>query len=251
MADPATQLTEARTSLARGDGTVAALVPWLAEQVVADAAAGRFAEWGMSTTIDENIATAVVTRPVFDELHAMSHLLAQWPVGNAGLLHVYGYLLSAVPTPYGMKHERWTGGGLALALGLEPTAFAPWLDSDETTLQRVADAALPILRAPVDPLLWIDDQTAAHEVVRTVVLDGALVYGVAGLLTTVFPLDTDAAGWERPILDGPPRLRYNAVAEGVAAGSALESRTVRAFAGRGRPAGAAGSPLMRGVGGAL
>ncbi|CAN5205352.1 hypothetical protein BH11ACT4_BH11ACT4_01380 [soil metagenome] len=249
MADLPGRLAAARESLARGEGTVAGLVPWFAGQIEADAAAGRFAEWASSTVIDENTAATVVPRRVFDELHGIAGLPGEWPVGNAGLLHVYGYLLSAVPTPYGLKHERWTGGGLAVALGLEPTAFVPWLDAAETTLQRVTGAALPLLHSPAAPLLWIDDRTTAGELVRTIVIPGALAYGVGGRLTTVFPVDTGAAGWERAILDGPPRLRYNAVAEGAAPGSPLESRRVRVFVRNGPPAPAAAPPAP-GVGGA-
>lgn len=231
MTDRSAELASAGAGLARGEGTVAGLVPWLADQIEADAASCSFADWASSTVIDENIAAAVIPRRVFDELHAIAGLDERWPVGNAGLLHVYGYLLSTVPTPYGLKRERWTGGGLARALGRQADAFVPWLESEETTLQRVAGAGLPILRSPTDPLLWIDDHTAAHEVVRTVVVAGALLYGVAGRLVTLFPLDTGVEGWETAILAGPPRLRYNAVAEGSEPGSALLAREVRALVG--------------------
>ncbi|MEO8095021.1 MAG: amino acid deaminase [Pseudolysinimonas sp.] len=231
MPDPSAALREAAEGLARGQGTVAGMLPWLADQVRTDAAAGRFAGWATSTAIDENIASAVIPRAVFDELHLLAGLHGQWPVANAGLLHVYGYLLSTVATPYGLKRERWTDGRLAQALGLDIDAFAPWLDSERTTLHRVLDAALPILDSPVDPLLWIDDRTPPGAVVRTVVVSGALVYGVDGTLVTLFPLDTSARGWDQAILDGAPRLRYNAVVEGLEPGSILDGREVRARVG--------------------
>jgi hypothetical protein len=221
MTDRFAELLAAAESLARDRGTIAKSVPWLADQVRADAAAGRFSSWGQSTVIDENVAAAVIPRAVFDELHALAGLKADWPIGNAGLLHVYGYLLSTVQTPYGLKSERWTGGALATALGLNADAFTPWVDSDTTPLQRILDAALPILLTPTDPLLWLDDRAPAGELVRTVVVEGALVYGVDGRLVTLFPLDTTVDGWEGAILSGRPRLRYNAVVPGLEPGADL------------------------------
>lgn len=222
MTDRSAELVAAAESLNGGRGTVAGLIPWLAEQIRADAAAARFAAWAESTVIDENIAAAVIPPAVFDELHDLAGLHADWPIGNAGLLHVYGYLLSTVPTPYGLKRERWTGGALATALGLDAAAFVPWSASGTTTLERVTDAALPVLRSPVHPLLVLDDHAPAGQVVRTVVIEGALAYGVDDLLVTIFPLDTTVDTWDRAILAGTPRLRYNAVVPGLDPGAALK-----------------------------
>ena len=47
---------------------------------------------------------------------AAAGLAAAFPVGNAGLLHVYGYWFSDEPTPYGFKRDRWVDGALAGAL---------------------------------------------------------------------------------------------------------------------------------------
>ncbi|MEP6478376.1 MAG: amino acid deaminase [Rhodoglobus sp.] len=228
MTDRSAELTTAAESLGEGLGTIAGLVPWLADQVRADAAAGRFAAWGQSTVIDENIAAAVIPRAVFDELHDLAGLQADWPIGNAGLLHVYGYLLSTVQTPYGLKRERWTEGALATALGLDAAAFLPWRESP-TTLERVTAAALPILVAPVEPVLWLDDRAPGGARVRTVVLPGVLIYGIDDRLVTIFPLDTTVEGWRGAILSGRPRLRYNAVIEGMRPGADLESRVVRSL----------------------
>lgn len=81
---------------------VLAEIPWLGAAIDADARAGRFGRWGRSTVIDENVEAAVIPEALFAALHARAGLRAEWPVGNAGLVHVYGYLLSTVPTPYGL-----------------------------------------------------------------------------------------------------------------------------------------------------
>jgi hypothetical protein len=134
------------------------------EQIAQDAAAGRFDAWGLSTVIDENVQAAVISSVQFKELHAAAGLTAVWPIGNAGLLHVYGYLLSTQVTPYGLKGDRWRDGELAQLFGLAPTAFL--LESaaaaGTTVLQRVTDAALPHLAHPAHGRgdgLVIDDET--------------------------------------------------------------------------------------------
>ncbi len=74
-------------------------LPWLDASLRADRDARRFAAWGRSTAVDENTGTGVIAPALFDELHRRAGLPATWPVGNAGLLHCYGYLLSREPTP--------------------------------------------------------------------------------------------------------------------------------------------------------
>ncbi len=93
----------------------------------------------------------MVAASVFRALHERAGIDARFPVGNAGLLHVYGYLLSTTPTPYGLKRERWLDGELARAYGLAADAFLPWaLPTGETLLARVtAAAAALLLYAPV------------------------------------------------------------------------------------------------------
>lgn len=118
-------------------------------QLRADAAAGRLMHWGRSTVIDENTGTAVIDAPLFKTLHAAADINADFPVGNAGVIHVYGYWFSATPTPYGLKRDRWVDGELAAALGLHREAFH--LDvGPGTLLERVTAACLPHLQAPQD-----------------------------------------------------------------------------------------------------
>ncbi|WP_217133314.1 hypothetical protein [Leucobacter chinensis] len=110
-----------------------------------DAAAGRLAAWGRSTVIDENTGVPSFDEPLFAELHAAAGIDADFPVGNAGLLHVYGYWFSHVMTPYGLKRERWQDGKLAAALGLPADAFHLHDRGATTPLERVMNATLPLL----------------------------------------------------------------------------------------------------------
>ncbi|WP_396667756.1 amino acid deaminase [Microbacterium sp. R86528] len=180
---------------------------WLGAAIDADVAARRFAEWGSSTVIDENVGAAVIGRELFDALHDRAQLQAQWPVGNAGALHVYGYLLSTVETPYGLKRDRWMDGHLAVACGLPADAFVPWA-SPRTLLERVGDAAHSVL-ARAECVRHAGGATLALE--RAVESgEWALVYSVDGLLVTAFPVasaDPVLAEWDSE----PQRLRWNGV----------------------------------------
>lgn len=183
-------------------------LPWLAASLIDDAAAGRFASWGRSTIVDENVGQAVLPRALFDELHARAGLDASWPVGNAGLLHVYGYLLSTTPTPYGLKRERWLADDLALACGLFRGAFSPWTGAD-TLLSRVTAAAASLLSRP-DTIDEAVEGRSTRIALGDPLPDGttALAYAVDGLIVTMFPV-ADAAALRSGL--GGPRLRWNAV----------------------------------------
>jgi len=156
----------------------AGIPAWMAEQIAADAAAGRFARWGRSTVVDENTREPVLSRELFDGLHELAGLGGSagevagagadagiaWPIGNAGLLHVYGYLLSTVETPYGRKRDRWLDGGVARAFGLPADAFAPWFVTPSavgsTPLERITAVAEAFAADPADgdfTELWIDE----------------------------------------------------------------------------------------------
>jgi hypothetical protein len=142
------RLDAAAVTSASGDARQAFdAIPWLSRSIAEDAASGRFARWSRSTIIDENVGNPVLDRAVFDRLHDLAGEPSAWPVGNAGVLHVYGYLLSLTPTPYGLKRERWLGPELARAFGLADDAFAPWSDGP-TLLERVTGAATGLLHSP-------------------------------------------------------------------------------------------------------
>lgn len=213
---------DAAAALATGDPAAAFdLLPWLGTSIDADAGAHRFDAWGLSTVIDENTGTSVVAASVFEALHDRAGIDARFPVGNAGLLHVYGYLLSTTPTPYGLKRERWLDGDLARAYGLAADAFLPWaLPTGETLLARVTAAAAALLSyAPVrrqqlgdtEALIAIGRSPASGDRALASALVYALVSGGTRRLITTFPVSSPTA-----ILDevdaAAPRLRWNAVA---------------------------------------
>lgn len=191
---------------------------WLGAAIDDDREGERFTRWGWSTVIDENTGSPVIDRPLFDALHERAGIPAQWPVGNAGVLHVYGYLLSTAPTPYGLKRERYLDGALARAYGLDGDEFVPWARAS-TLLSRVTDAASDLLART--PARTVNSGGVLALDRATDVGAWALAYAVDGLLVTTFPVaspDTVLAEWGA----APARLRWNAVravrADGGAAG---------------------------------
>lgn len=183
---------------------------WLGVAIDEDSAAGRFGLWGTSTVIDENTRTAVVSPVVFAALHARAEITAQWPVGNAGLLHVYGYLLSSVPTPHGLKRERWLNGALARAYGFADDEFVPWARS-QTLLQRVSGAATQLL-AHDAIRTWNGAGGESALSLRRASNNGpwALAYSVNHRLATTFSVESPNAvlvEWDAD----PARVRWNAV----------------------------------------
>ncbi|WP_125100091.1 amino acid deaminase [Leucobacter chromiireducens] len=205
------------------------LEPVLA-QVRADAAAGRFESWGSSTLIDEFTGVPSIPRELFDALHAAAGIRAEFPVGNAGLLHVYGYWFSRVPTPFGYKRDRWADGALARALGRPADEFLLGATPAGTTLARVTRAALPVLRTPPAGARVADAVFAANRSLRRarVVLHAAepagptaLVSGIGTAgphggtplrLITTFPVSGDP---DQLLADfaRDPGSRWNAVAD--------------------------------------
>ncbi len=208
-------------------------LPWLGASLVGDHTARRFEAWGRSTVIDENTGSAVITHALFDELHARGGIDASWPIGNAGLLHCYGYLLSLVETPYGLKRDRWLDGALAAQLGRAADAFHPWRDGP-TLLARVSEAASALLADPDAGATAAATGTSTGtamtaDATATAAIDGretrvaltaasgpaALAYavapspGAAPLLVTMFPVAEASA----PLVEftAAARLRWNAV----------------------------------------
>ncbi|GGF37212.1 hypothetical protein GCM10010922_10550 [Microbacterium sorbitolivorans] len=179
--------------------------------VARDRADGLLERWSASTVIDENVGEAVVERDVFERIHSAGGVNARFPIGNAGLVHVYGYLFSTVVTPYGYKSDRWNDGVLATALG-RPAGYFRLGDGDETPLARVLGSAEPLLLDPpasAHVAEW--DADGARQ--RAVVTEGLLVSGLdegAGMrLLTIFPV-ADAAAFTRDLSAEAPRLRWNA-----------------------------------------
>lgn len=201
-----------------------AILPGIAQAIERDRADARFDAWGSSTVVDENTGEPVLPRAVFRALHEAAGVDAFWPVGNAGLLHVYGYLFSLATTPYGLKRERWLDGALAGAYGLTQPFHAgalgerPPSGDAPTPLERVTESARSLLR----------ECTVRHEQVGATRADvaigrraasgpSALAYALERNgrqhLVTTFPV-ADAADLLAGIDAGPPRLRWNAVSLG-------------------------------------
>jgi hypothetical protein len=249
-------VTTPTRAAALADLDTAAVPEWMAQQIRADAAASRFDRWGRSTVIDGGTGESVLSRELFDDLHELAGLGGAagsdagiaWPIGNAGLVHVYGYLLSTVETTHGRKRDHWIDGGVARAFGLPVDAFAPWFvtpsASGSTPLERITTVAEPFVVDPADgdfTELWIDetghgDIEGRAVLARTVVVRDddsggtALLYAVgpvdAPLLVTLFPLEGFGADWLEGVTAGPPRLRCNAVDERNETSAPLVDREV-------------------------
>lgn len=212
------QLTLAASGATDGsvEGARAALdaLPWLDRSIRADRAADRFGAWGRSTAIDEHTGSAVITPALFDELHRRAGIAAAWPIGNAGLLHCYGYLLSLESTPYGLKRARWIDDALALACGLSADGFLPWREGP-TLLARASAAASAILQSrAIDAVQVIDGREtrvafAAAEGSTVLVYAVAPSPGARPLLVTMFPVAE--ASVPRASFESDPRLHWNAV----------------------------------------
>lgn len=190
-------------------------LPWLIDAIAADRAAGLFALWGSSTVVDENTGEAVIPEPLFAALHEQAGIEATWPIGNAGLLHTYGYLLSLAPTPYGLKRERWLGTELAGALGLDPAHFLPWVEGP-TLLARATEAATALFEAaefawyaPVGGRATRTALGAERGGARGLAYAVAPAPGHPPLLVTMFPV-ADATALRRELDEASARLRWNA-----------------------------------------
>lgn len=207
------------------------------DQVRADAHTDRLSHWGQSTVIDEHTKLASFSREIFDALHSAAGIQATFPVGNAGLIHVYGYWFSAVLTPFGYKFDRWRDGALARALHLPAHAF--WIEapgnSGTTALERVLAALQPALEAPPQAattadaeLTCVSDQQHSRLVIvpspdTSTAQPSALIYGISETspiarscprfqLITAFPFSGDPHALAAEFV-ADPRPRWNAVVD--------------------------------------
>ncbi|KJV03881.1 hypothetical protein VF34_00698 [Rhodococcus sp. PML026] len=179
------------------------------------------AKWASSTVIDDNVQAPVFDERVFSWLHNGVAATFDFPIGHAGLMHVYGYLLSSVETPYGLKRERWLSHNLAQAFGLEPSFFIPTA-SAVPLMERVSSVVIPVLTDPIADsrtILAFDEVVDHRRRMRTVHIGGptanstALLYGsVSGddvQIVTAFPIGRLTAQSARNRLAEPTRYRYN------------------------------------------
>lgn len=195
-----------------------ALLPGIAASVRHDAAAGLFDAWDLSTVVDENTGEPVMPEGIFHRVHALAGLDAEWPTGNAGLLHVYGYLFSLAETPYGLKRDRWLDAALATAYGERTLFHAEALGGDTlsvTPLARITDAARALLAERTVREEQIGSVRARIAIGRRAAsgpyaLAYAIDRGAGERLVTTFPISSPADTLAA-IDAAPPRLRWNAV----------------------------------------
>lgn len=152
--------------------------PWLLRQIQYDAtqpAALRL--WGQSLNFDENSDARIVAEPILQQLCRLIGVDYSDPVCHAGVLHTYGYLLSMLKTPFGLKRDRWEKGQIESLAGLpEQTLCSSPLEgtlllnatyflgrvafrgkrSELATLRRLRSSVSPALTIyPYDALRWI------------------------------------------------------------------------------------------------
>lgn len=208
---------------------------WFGEQVTASRSdPAQMAKWASSTVIDDNVQAPVLDERVFSWLHHGVAGAFGFPIGHAGLMHVYGYLLSSVETPYGLKRLRWLTADLANAFGLESSFFFPTA-STVPLMERVASAVLPTLIDPTADsrtILAFDEMIDLQRRMRTAYImdpmtnSTALLYGsVSGdevRIVTAFPIGPLTAQSARDRLAEPARYRYNYAPDDAQPGSHFE-----------------------------
>lgn len=211
---------------------------WFGEQVAESRSDEvEMAKWASSTVIDDNVQAPVFSERVFSWLHYGVSGAFDFPIGHAGLMHVYGYLLSSVETPYGLKRQRWLTDDLARALGLKPSFLFPTA-STVPLMQRVSSAVLPLLTDPAADsrtVLAVDEIVDCRRRMRTVYIrypktnSTALLYGSVSAgsiqIVTTFPVGqmTEQSAQDR--LAAPTRYRYNYAPCDVLPGSHFDGTT--------------------------
>ncbi|MBK8978647.1 MAG: hypothetical protein IPM29_22345 [Planctomycetes bacterium] len=113
-------------STERAAAVLAARAPTLHAQLAAlrDQPA-TLAAWGLSRNRDENVGAAIVEPRLLAAIGRVAGVELPGDVCHAGLLHTYGYLLSRLPTPYGLKRERWTEPRIERGLALRRPVLRP------------------------------------------------------------------------------------------------------------------------------
>lgn len=102
------------------------LCPAIVSQIQTDSARrGPLSFWGRSTNFDELANQTIVDPVLISLLSQITRKKISVKTPHAGLQHTYGYLLSLIQTPYGMKRDRWTEAKLESAFGLNKSTLGP------------------------------------------------------------------------------------------------------------------------------
>lgn len=102
------------------------LCPNLVAQIRTDSARmGPLSFWGRSTNFDEFAKQTIVAPEIIQLLARTADKKVSVKLPHAGLQHTYGYLLSLIETPYGMKRDRWIETTLEAAFGLNASTLGP------------------------------------------------------------------------------------------------------------------------------
>ncbi len=111
-----------RAAAERGEALsdlVEALLPRFSEDLAGDRRRRALLSlWGLSSNRDEVADTCIVHRPILEALAELVRLPLIGTSFHAGLMHTYGYLLSDLQTPYGLKRDRWLRPDLDRHFGL-------------------------------------------------------------------------------------------------------------------------------------
>lgn len=109
------------------------LCPSITGQIRADVKRkGPLSFWGRSSNIDELASQTIVAPEIIELIAKVADRKLSTRTPHAGLQHTYGYLFSLIPTPFGMKRDRWVETKLEAAFGLASSTLGP--DPDEGTL---------------------------------------------------------------------------------------------------------------------
>ncbi|GGF99473.1 hypothetical protein GCM10007304_11670 [Rhodococcoides trifolii] len=236
ISDSLSAIEQAISSSDPADLEVAAVsAKWLDDQITESKSdPAQMALWTSSTVVDGNAEFPLLNRRVFTWLHRGLPDAYGFPIGHAGLMHTYGYLLSPVVTAYGLKRERWLTADLAEAFGLKASFFYPTA-SAAPLMERVAHVALPTLTDPLatsGTVLALDEVVDESRKMRTVFVSNAgrnataAVYGSVtdGVvqLVSAFPVKGFSAEYVVERLAGPTRYRYNYSPPGALPGSEFD-----------------------------
>lgn len=122
---------------------------------------GLFGLWGLSLNMDELAQQAIVSPEVISAIGVLSSRTLSKETPHAGLQHTYGYLLSVIETPYGLKRTRWLSNEIEAGLGLD-SDILEICPSDGTLLTNATWIAGQFALRGHRHLLWLQRCLSRH-----------------------------------------------------------------------------------------